>query len=117
MDARKAGIPARMQSITQLMKRHSWIGIIAQTVLVVLLALALASTTLSGRLLLMAASVWFATVLLWNMLGPWSFFLSLGKGAMRTKIALVFAFGYFYQLFIFGWLAPLAAGIYRVTKR
>jgi hypothetical protein len=33
------------------------------------------------------------------------------------KIALLFAFGSLYQLFIFGWLAPLAIGIYRVALR
>jgi hypothetical protein len=66
--------------------------------------------------LLMAASLWFVAVLAWNQLGPSSFFLSLGR-RNRTKIALVFAFGWFFQLFTFGWLAPLAIGMYRIALR
>jgi hypothetical protein len=80
-----------------------------QFTLVILLALAVAKTTIGGRYLLVAA-------LLWNRLGPSSFFLSFGK-RNRMKTLLVFAFAYFYQLFIFGWLAPLGVGIYRVTRR
>jgi hypothetical protein len=84
--------------------------------LLAFLALAVAKTAVSGRQLLMAASVWFVAVLAWNTLGPSSFFLNFGK-RNRSKIALAFAFGWFYQLFIFGWLSPLAVGIHRVTER
>src|SRR5437763_648446 len=98
------------------MKRRFWISILAQLALVIMLAVVLARTGLSARQLLIGTSVWFAAVVLWSTLGPSSFFLSLGK-RNRMKTAFIFAFGYFFQLFIFGWLAPLAAGIYRLTMR
>lgn len=98
------------------MKRRFWISILAQLALLSMLAIGLAKTGLSGRQLLIGTLLWFAAVVLWNTLAPSSFFLSLGK-RNRMKTAFVFAFGYFFQLFIFGWLAPLAAGIYRLTIR
>ena len=96
--------------------KRFWIGIFAQFALIALLAVSVATSAVSGRHLLMAASVWFIAVLVWNQLGPSSFFLSVGK-RNRTKIELVFAFGWLYQLFIFGWVAVLAIGIYRVALR
>jgi len=96
--------------------RRFWIGVLAQLALLASLVVGVAKSAISGRHLLMAASLWLVAVLAWNQLGPSSFFLSLGK-RNRTKIALAFAFGWFYQLLMFGWLAPLAIGIYRVALR
>ena len=93
-----------------------WIGILRQMALLVLLAVCFAKSTVSGRHLLIAASLWFIAVLAWSQLGPSSFILSLGR-SNRTKIALVIAIGWLYPLFVFGWLAALAIGIYRAALR
>lgn len=98
------------------MTRRIWIAILVQLALMILLVLALARTSISGRYLLILTAVWLAVVLVWKMLGPSSFFLGLGKRNWM-KSATVFAFGYLWQLFVFGWLAPLAVGIYRVAER
>lgn len=97
-------------------KRRHWIGIAGQLALLVLLGVAMANSTVTGRHLLGIAAVWFLAALAWNKLGPSSFFLSLGK-RNRAKMAVVYAFGWLYQLFMFGWLLPLGVGIYRVTVR
>lgn len=93
--------------------KHFWIR---QFALLAFLAVGLAKSAVSGRHLLMAASLWFIPILVWNQLWKSSFFLGLGK-RHRTQIAFVFAFGWLYQLFTFGWLAPLAIGIYRIALR
>ena len=86
-----------------------------QLALVVLLGVAMAKSTVTGRNLLVIAAIWFVAAIAWNQLGPSSFFLSLGK-RNRAKIAVVYAWS-LYQLFMFGWLFPLGVGIYRVTVR
>lgn len=98
------------------MKRRFWISILVQLALMILLVLGLAKTTIAGRYLLVLTALWFAAVLLWTMLGPSSFFLGLGKRNWM-KSALVFAFGCLWQILVFGWLAPLAVGIYRIAER
>jgi len=97
-------------------RRRFWIGIAEQLALVVLLGVAVAQSTVTGRNLLVIAAIWFMAAIAWNQLGPSSFFLSLGK-RNRAKIAVVYAFGSLYQLFMFGWFLPLGIGIYRVTVR
>ncbi len=97
-------------------KRRYRIGIAVQLALIVLLGVAVAKSTVTGRQLLVIAAMWFMAALAWNRLGPSSFFLRLGK-RNRAKIAVVYAFGWLYQLFMFGWLFPLGVGIYRVTVR
>jgi len=97
-------------------KRRYWIGIAGQLTLIVLLGVVVANSTITGGYLLAIASLWFLAVLAWMKLGPSSFFLSLGK-QNRAKTAVIYAFGWFYQVFMFGWLLPLSIGIYRVTVR
>src|SRR5215472_10798056 len=96
--------------------KRFWISLFCQLAPLVLLALGLAKSAASGRHLLIAASLWFIAVLAWNQFGPSSFFLSLGK-RNKAKVALIFTFGWLYSLFILGWLAPLAIGVYRVARR
>jgi hypothetical protein len=115
-DSERDKAPDTLKSDAMNHARRFWIGVFAQLVLLAFLAVALAKSAVSGRHLLIAALIWFVAVLAWNQLGPSSFFLSLGRRNV-TKMTLVFAFGCFYQLFIFGWLAPLAIGIYRVALR
>jgi len=97
-------------------KRRYWIGVAAQVTLIVLLGVVVADSTITGRHLLLIAAAWFLIVLAWMKLGPSDFFLSLGK-QNRAKIAVIYAVGWFYQVFMFGWLLPLGIGIYRVTVR
>jgi hypothetical protein len=92
------------------------IGIAVQLGLVVLLGVAAAKSTVTGRHLLVIAAIWFMAALALNRLGPSSFFLNLGK-RNRAKIAVVYAFGWLHQLFMYGWLSLLGVGIYRVTVR
>jgi hypothetical protein len=97
-------------------KRRFWIGIAVQLAVVVLFGVAMAKSTVTGRNLFVIAAIWFVAAIAWNQLGASSFFLSLGK-RNRAKIAVVYALGSLYQLFMFGWLFPLGVGIYRVTVR
>lgn len=108
--------PVKSSAMDERYTKRFWIGILSQVAPLVLLAAGVAKSAVSGRHLLMAASLWFIAVLAWNQLGPSSFFLSLGY-RNKTKIALVFALGWLYPLFILGWLAPLAIGIYRIALR
>src|SRR5882724_7355989 len=87
-------------------KRRYWIGIAGQLALIVLLGVAVAKSTVTGRHLLVISAIWSMAALAWNKLGPSSFFLSLGK-RNASKIAVVYEFGWLYQLFMFGWLFPL----------
>jgi len=97
-------------------KRRYWLGIAGQLALIALLGIVVLGSTVNGRHLLVIAAIWFIAALAWNTLGPSSFFLSLGK-RNRTKTAVVYAFGWLYQLFMIGWLFPLGVGIYRVFAR
>jgi len=108
--------PASLIGLASTIKRRFWIGIVVQLVLIVLLGVAMAKSTVTGRSLLVIAAVWFVAAIAWNQLGPSSFFLGLGK-RNPAKIAVVYAFGSLYPLFMFGWLLPLCVGIYRVTVR
>jgi len=65
--------------------RRFWIGVLAQLTLLALLAVGVTKSEISGRHLLMAASLWLVAVLAWNQLGPSSFFLSLGKRIGRRS--------------------------------
>lgn len=87
-----------------------------QLALLVLLGVALAKSTITGRYLVAMAAIWFTAALAWNQLGPSSFFLSFGKRT-AAKIAIIYAFGSFIQVCMFGWLLPLGVGIYRIAVR
>lgn len=108
--------PSGSIGLASQIKRRYWIGIAVQLALLLLLGAALVKSTLSGRPLLLIAAVWFLAVLTWSRLGPSSFFLSLGK-RNRAKVAVIYAFGWLFQLFMFGWLLPLIVGMYRVVRR
>lgn len=108
-----AGDFVKSAQMSESTPKHFWIR---QFALLAFLAVGLAKSAASGRHLLMAASLWFIAVLVWNQLWKSSFFLGLGR-PQRTQIAFVFALGWLYQLFTFGWLAPLAIGIYRAALR
>jgi hypothetical protein len=97
-------------------KRRYWIGVSVQLVLIVLLGVAVAKSTVTGRHLLVIAAIWFTAALAWNQLGPSSFFLSLGK-RNPAKIAVIYAIGCCFQLLMLGWLLPLGVGLYRITVR
>jgi hypothetical protein len=92
-----------------------WIGTAAQFALLVLLGVA--ESTVTGRHLLVTGAIWFVAALAWNLLGPSSFFWSVGKRSRATAMAISYAFFFLYQLLMFGWLIPLGVGIYRVTMR
>lgn len=108
-----AGDFVKSAQMSESTPKHFWIR---QFALLAFLAVGLAKSAASGRHLLMAASLWFIAVLVWNQLWKSSFFLGLGR-PQRTQIAFVFALGWLYQLFTFGWLAPLAIGMYRAALR
>ena len=97
-------------------KRRYWIGVPLQLALLVLCGVAVAKSTINGRHLLLIAAIWFTAVLASNQFGPFSFFLNLGK-RNTAKIAVIYALSCLIQLFIFGWILPLAVGIYRIAVR
>jgi hypothetical protein len=107
---------SRSIGLASRIKRRYWIGIAGQLTLIGLLGVIVGNSTITGRHLLVIASIWFLAVLAWMKLGPSSFFMSLGK-QNRAKTAVIYAFGWFYQVFTFGWLLTLSIGIYRVTVR
>jgi hypothetical protein len=117
-DAKKTAAPIGLRGTIKrrLWIGRLWIGLTGQLALLIFLGWAVAKSTATGPHLLVMAAIWLMAALSWIKLGPSSFFLSLGK-RNRGKIALVYAFGWLHQLFIFGWLSPLGVGIYRVTVR
>jgi len=117
--SRKHGATEQSDSsigLASTIKRRFWIGMALQLALVVLLGVAMAKSRVTGRSLVVMAAIWFVAAIAWNRLRPSSFFLNLGK-RNRAKIAVVYALGCLYQLFMFGWLFPLGIGIYRVSVR
>jgi|SRR5215471_2484615 len=95
-------------------KRLYWIGIAVQLTLIVLLGVVVANSTITGRRLIVIAAVWFLSALAWMTLGRSNtFFLGFGK-QNRAKIGAIYALGWLYQVFMFGWLVPLSIGVYRV---
>jgi ATP-dependent Clp protease ATP-binding subunit ClpA len=98
-------------------RRRYWIGTASQLALLILFGVGMAKSTVSGRYLLVMGAIWFVAVLAWNILGPQSFFWSLGKRNRAIAMAASYAAFYLLQLFIFGWLVPLGVGIYRVMTR
>jgi hypothetical protein len=97
-------------------KRRYWIGVAVQLAVLVLLGVAVAKSTVTGRHLLVIAAIWFTAALAWNQLGPSSLLLSLGK-RNPAKIAVIHAIGWLLHLLMLGWLVPLGVGIYRITVR
>lgn len=62
---------------------------------------------------------WFAAVVLWLRLGPESFgygWHAKGTAKRAVVIAGIYLFGLLYQLFVIGWLVPLAFGTYRLMR-
>jgi hypothetical protein len=108
---RSSGSPTGWASTA---KRRYWFGMAGQLALLILLGIGVAKSTVGGRHLLVIAAIWFVVALAWNQLGPSSFFFGLGKRNV-IAMAIAYAFGWLYQLFMFGWLVPLGVGIYRVT--
>jgi hypothetical protein len=94
-----------------------WIGIAAQFALPILLGVGVVESSVTGRHLVVAGAIWFMAALVWNLLGPSSFFWSFGKRSWATAMAISYVFFFLYQLLMFGWLIPLGVGIYRVTMR
>ena len=93
-----------------------WIGSAAGLALLILLGVSVATSTVPGGHLLVVGGVWFVAAITWQILGPSSFFWSFGKCNRAVAIALGYAFGCVYQLFMFGWLIPVGVGIYRVSR-
>lgn len=94
-----------------------WIGTAAQFALLILLAVGVAESSVTGKHLVVAGAIWFMTFLAWNLLGPSSFFWSFGKRSRGVAMTIGYAFFFLYHLLVFGWLIPLGVGIYRVTMR
>ena len=95
-------------------RRRLWIGAAAQLALLILLGVAVAKSTVTGRHLLVIGAIWFVAATAWSILGR-SFFWIFGKRNRAIAMAISYALGSLYPLFMFGWLIPLAVGIYRVT--
>jgi hypothetical protein len=98
-------------------RRRFWILTAAQFALLILFAVGLAKSTVTGRHLLVMGTIWFGVVLAWNFLGPSSFFWSFGKRNRVLAKAISYTLLWLFQLFMFGWLVPLGVGIYRVAVR
>jgi ClpA/ClpB-like protein len=106
---------ARIGWASGLRRRH-WIGTAVLLALLILLGLSVATSTVAGSHLLVVGTIWFVAAIACQILAPSSFFWSFGKCNRVFAIALSYAFGCIYQLFMFGWLIPIGVGIYRVTR-
>ena len=89
----------------------------AQFALLILLALGVVESSVTGKHLVVAGAIWLMTALAWNLLGPSSFFWSFGKRGRAAAMTIRYAFFFLYHLLMFGWLIPLGVGICRVTMR
>jgi hypothetical protein len=69
--------------------------------------------SMSGTALLILALIWFATVLVWSRIG-FGFAIrgggNVARAVMQTLLYMIF-------LLTWGWLVPLAVGIYRLVKK
>jgi predicted ABC-type sugar transport system permease subunit len=74
---------------------------------------------MTGKVLIVIGLSWFAAVVLWLLLSPRSFgYMWHAEGATKRAavIAGIYIFGLLYQVFVIGWLVPLAFGIYRLMR-
>jgi len=97
-------------------KRLSWIGTAVHYSLLILLCIAVAKSTISGRHLLVTGAIWSVAVLAWSILGT-SFGYFFRDRNRALSMALTYGLIWLYQLLAVGWLIPLAVGIYIVTRR
>jgi Clp amino terminal domain, pathogenicity island component len=91
------------------------IGWAAQIAGFAFLALGVAESNIAGRHLIIVGVAWFVLVFSWLRIGSRSFAWMLGKGSIA--LALTYAIAMLYQLFLFGWIVPLAIGLYRAAMR
>jgi hypothetical protein len=98
-------------------RRRLWIGAGAQLALPILLVVGVAKSPITGRHLLVIGATWFVAAFAWHILGRFSFFWTFGQRNRVAAIALSYALGLLYQLFMFGWLIPLGVGLYRLALR
>jgi hypothetical protein len=73
---------------------------------------------MTSKQMIVLGLIWFVAVTLWLLFGPREFlYLWQAKGAKRTAvIAGIYIFGILYQIFMIGWLVPLALGTYRLIR-
>ena len=84
----------------------------------VLIAVVVARSTISGRHLLITAAIWLLVVSAWVLLRSDAFYGVKFSGRHRTvAIAVIYFFLWTYQFLLFGWLIPLGVGIYRFMRR
>ena len=69
---------------------------------------------MNPRLLLALGLAWFGVALLWFIFGRGSFTIWLGHGRAAKVAALALA--YALQLFIFGWVLPIAIATYLLVR-
>ncbi len=99
-------------------RRRYWIGTAAQFAGLILFAVGLSRSTVSGRHLLVMGTIWLGLVLAWHILTPSSFFWIFGKHNRAFTKAIAYALlPWLFQFFMFGWFVPLGIGIYRVHVR
>ncbi len=96
-------------------RRRYWIMTAAQFALLILFAVALERSPVTGRHLLVMGTIWLGIVVAWNILAPSSFFWSFGKHNRVLSRAIFHTLLWLFQLFMLGWLVPLGVGIYRVA--
>ena len=96
-------------------RRRYQIMIAAQFAALILFAVVLARSAVTGIHLLAIGAIWLGVVLAWNVLTPSSFFWSFGKRNRTLAKSIIYSLFWVFPLFMFGWLVPLGVGIYRVV--
>lgn len=95
--------------------RRYRVMIAAQFAALILFAVVLARSAVTGIHLLAIGAIWLGVALAWNVLTPSSFFWSFGKRNRTLAKSIIYSLFWVFQLFMFGWLVPLGVGIYRVV--
>jgi hypothetical protein len=115
--ATSESIRSHIEWVTQA-RRHYGIAAATQVALMILVGVVVAKSTVSGRALLVIGVIWLLLVCAWLSLRPSSMWGVKFSGRTRALAMLIlYAFLWLYQLLLYGWLIPLAIGIYRVAQR
>lgn len=99
-------------------KGHYRVAGAIQVVMLIVASVFVANSTISGRNLLITGVIWLLLVCAWLFLGPSSMWGVKFSSRNRAFAVFILCAGFWiYQLLLFGWLIPLAIGIYRVARR
>ena len=75
---------------------------------------------MNSRPLIIVGVAWFIAVAIWLRFGTSGFSYAWPIGGLSKRVTvtgLVYLLIFLYQIFIFGWVIPLAIGTYKLVKK